>query len=50
VFLAKERAKYLNQIETYAQMMSHQVENGKLRLGLYYPMLPKLVWWEPELQ
>jgi len=25
-----------------------RVEAGRLRVGLYYPMLPRLVWWEPE--
>jgi ATP-dependent helicase/nuclease subunit A len=47
-FLAEERMKYGEQMKAYARMMKDRVENGKLRVGLYYPMLPKLVWWEPE--
>jgi len=47
-FLAEERMKYAEQMNVYAQMMRGRVENGRLRVGLYYPMLPKLVWWEPE--
>jgi len=47
-FLGEERIKYAEQMKAYAQVMRDRVENGKLRVGLYYPMLPKLVWWEPE--
>ncbi len=43
-FLDAERKKYGPQMETYARMM--QASSAKeLRLGLYYPMLPKLIWW-----
>ena len=49
-FLAEERAKYGAQIKAYARMMRDRVEAGKLRVGLYYPMLPRLVWWEPEMK
>ncbi len=45
-FLTQERAKYASQIEGYAQLMQGRVASGRLRLGLYYPMLPKLIWWE----
>ena len=47
-FLVEERTKYTDQMKVYAQMMMDRAGNGKLRVGLYYPMLPKLVWWEPE--
>jgi ATP-dependent exoDNAse (exonuclease V) beta subunit len=47
-FLAKERLKYEPQMRTYAQMMQSEVKPGRLRVGLYYPMLPRLVWWIPE--
>jgi ATP-dependent exoDNAse (exonuclease V) beta subunit len=47
-FLARERVKYEAQMEAYARMMKGRVEAGRLRVGLYYPMLPRLVWWEPE--
>jgi ATP-dependent helicase/nuclease subunit A len=29
-------------------MMQDRVEAGGLRVGLYYPMLARLVWWVPE--
>lgn len=47
-FLAKERVKYGAQMEAYAWMMSDRVEAGRLRAGLYYPTLARLVWWVPE--
>jgi ATP-dependent exoDNAse (exonuclease V) beta subunit len=48
-FLVKERAKYQAQMETYARMMHDRAAAGRLRVGLYYPMLARLVWWEPEI-
>jgi ATP-dependent helicase/nuclease subunit A len=48
-FLAGERAKYEAQMGTYARMMHNRVASGRLRVGLYYPMLARLVWWEPEM-
>jgi ATP-dependent helicase/nuclease subunit A len=47
-FLVEERTKYAGQMKVYARMMNDRVTSGKLRVGLYYPMLPKLVWWAPE--
>jgi ATP-dependent exoDNAse (exonuclease V) beta subunit len=47
-FLAGERVKYETQMEAYARMMQNRVETGRLRVGLYYPMLSRLVWWIPE--
>jgi hypothetical protein len=44
-FLADERAKYGPQMEAYARMMADRVEEGRLRVGLYYPMLARLIWW-----
>jgi ATP-dependent exoDNAse (exonuclease V) beta subunit len=49
-FLAEERQKYGPQMLAYAQMMRGEAEPGKLRVGLYYPMLPRLVWWIPEME
>jgi ATP-dependent helicase/nuclease subunit A len=49
VFLAEERAKYKPQMNAYARTMSDRVAPERLRVGLYYPMLPALVWWEPRL-
>jgi len=47
-FLARERAKYEAQLEAYARMMRDRVSAGRLRVGLYYPMLARLIWWEPS--
>ncbi len=44
-FLVRERAKYSAQMEAYARVM----KAGEVRVGLYYPMLPRLVWWVPEV-
>lgn len=46
-FLEDERKKYGPQMEAYARMVQASTD-CELRLGLYYPMLPKLVWWKPE--
>jgi ATP-dependent helicase/nuclease subunit A len=48
-FLAEERNKYGAQMDAYARMMGGQVEERRLRVGLYYPMLARLVWWVPEV-
>jgi len=48
-FLDSERAKYGAQMEVYARMMRDRIESGKLRVGLYYPMLSRLVWWIPTI-
>jgi ATP-dependent helicase/nuclease subunit A len=47
-FLAEERVKYGAQMDAYARMMRDRVEAGRLRVGLYYPMLARLVWWVVE--
>ena len=47
-FLAGERVKYGPQMQAYARIMRDRVEAGRLRVGLYYPMLARLVWWVPE--
>jgi ATP-dependent helicase/nuclease subunit A len=44
-FMDRERTKYAAQLEAYARIMQRNAK-GELRLGLYYPMLPRLVWWE----
>ena len=45
-FLLGERTKYAGQMEAYARVMR---DEGDIRVGLYYPMLPRLIWWTPEL-
>jgi ATP-dependent helicase/nuclease subunit A len=49
-FLAEERAKYGPQMDAYALAMADRAEAGRLRVGLYYPMLTRLVWWVPEMK
>lgn len=44
-FLANERIKYAAQMETYARMIKETEQ--EVRVGLYYPMLPRLIWWIP---
>ncbi len=44
-FLAAEQAKYQPQLEAYAQALTPR--GLPIRLALYYPLLPSLVWWEP---
>jgi hypothetical protein len=48
-FLALERVKYEAQLDSYALIMKDRVAADKLRVGLYYPLLARLVWWAPEL-
>jgi hypothetical protein len=47
-FLTEERLKYAPQLESYAHAISADAGDKELRVGLYYPMLPKLLWWKPE--
>jgi ATP-dependent exoDNAse (exonuclease V) beta subunit len=47
-FFAKEQEKYAQQMMAYAHIMLSMVDREKIRLGLYYPMLPGLTWWALE--
>jgi ATP-dependent helicase/nuclease subunit A len=47
-FLAAERLKYEPQMRAYAQMLRSISSVEKLRIGLYYPLLPKLIWWRAD--
>jgi ATP-dependent helicase/nuclease subunit A len=47
-FLEEERAKYSAQMETYARILKSRAPARPIRVGLYYPMLPKFIWWTPE--
>jgi ATP-dependent exoDNAse (exonuclease V) beta subunit len=54
-FLARERATYAPQLATYAQILSHpgrpdlgllpNFTRDRVRLALYYPAIPRLLWW-----
>ena len=46
-FLAEERLKYESQLENYARAIIADAGDKELRVALYYPMLPKLLWWKP---
>jgi hypothetical protein len=46
-FVSAERLKYGPQLEAYARVMAAEAGPLGLRLGLYYPMLPRLIWWTP---
>jgi len=44
-FEAAEKDKYRAQLEAYAAV--RRSEGGvTVRLGLYYPLVPRLIWWE----
>jgi ATP-dependent helicase/nuclease subunit A len=44
-FLAGERQKYAPQLETYARALAATTPQP-IRLALFYPLLPRLVWWQ----
>jgi hypothetical protein len=50
-FLAAQRAAYAPQLETYARILTqlpHSADRPapkEVRLALYYPTLPRLLWW-----
>ncbi|MCL2660790.1 MAG: UvrD-helicase domain-containing protein, partial [Acidobacteriaceae bacterium] len=46
-FLQAERKLYAPQMETYARVMRVRDPQSDLRLALYFPLLPRLVWWSP---
>jgi ATP-dependent helicase/nuclease subunit A len=55
-FVRVEREKYAPQLEAYARILggiaadqstTANTSPRDLRLALYYPMVPKLIWWSP---
>jgi hypothetical protein len=51
-FLAAQRAIYAAQLETYAQVLAQfpaasETPPGEVRVALYYPTIPRLIWWKP---
>ncbi|HWZ52352.1 MAG TPA: UvrD-helicase domain-containing protein [Granulicella sp.] len=49
-FLRSERERYAPQLEAYARILSESGAEAtqELRLALYYPLLPQLIWWIPD--
>jgi len=47
-FLARQRELYASQLETYAKVLGPTVGAQQIRVGLYFPALPRLLWWNPE--
>ena len=48
-FLARQREAYAAQLEAYARILAPvlDVEPQRVRVGLYFPALPRMLWWEP---
>ena len=46
-FLALERERYAPQLEAYAAVLQETEDKPAIRLALYYPLLSKLLWWQP---
>ena len=46
-FLNHEREKYAPQLDAYAAVLQKTKGEPAIRLALYYPLLSKLIWWEP---
>ena len=44
-FLHEERAKYTPQLEAYASVLAGMPNQPTICLGLYYPLLARLIWW-----
>jgi ATP-dependent helicase/nuclease subunit A len=49
-FLEEERMKYGAQLESYARAMVADAAGKGMRVGLYYPLLPRLLWWKPGIR
>ncbi len=49
-FLAEQRELYRTQLEGYATIVGRLHPGQPIMLGLYYPLLPHLLWWrwQPE--
>jgi ATP-dependent helicase/nuclease subunit A len=47
-FLAAERLKYEPQMNAYAQVVQSTSNASSICIGLYYPMLPRFIWWNAD--
>jgi hypothetical protein len=48
-FLEAQRATYAPQLEAYARILARtrSTPPEQVRLALYYPTIPRLIWWTP---
>ena len=49
-FLTSQRATYAPQLEAYAAILApaQSIPPERIRLALYYPAIPRLIWWQPS--
>ena len=45
-FVRREREKYVPQMSAYTEVIREASKDSQLRIGLYYPMIPKFIWWK----
>ncbi|MGH8415502.1 MAG: hypothetical protein ACRESX_12295, partial [Gammaproteobacteria bacterium] len=45
-FLIQEQSRYRQQLENYARLM-RGLEQRRVKVGLYFPLLRRFVEWEP---
>ncbi len=51
-FLSEQKAAYGPQLETYASILApaRAMSLDQVRLALYFPTLPRLLWWKPSAE
>ena len=47
-YFGVQRAKYLGQMQTYAQAARAAGEQAAIMLGLYFPRMDRLIWWQDK--
>ena len=47
-YFGVERGKYLGQMQTYAQAARAAGEKAEIMLGLYFPRMDRLIWWQDK--
>ena len=49
-FLQRQRDAYAAQLQTYARLLAPGLgmDAARIRVGLYFPAIPRLLWWEPN--
>lgn len=48
-FLRSEKDRYSDQLERYASFMAKKDPGRKIRVGLYFPLLQRFEYWEPNI-